>query len=438
MASWRNWSGSVRSRPRLVLRPASEAELAAALPAAPRPLRVAGSGHSFTPLCATGGTLVLLDRLTGVIDHDAERSEATVYAGTPIHELGRLLHARGTGLVNQGDIDRQTIGGATGTGTHGTGQTLGSLSTAVTAVRLVCVDGRVIDADAKTRPDILAAAQVSLGALGIITRLRLRCRPAYRLAEREWTMPAADAVAAFDTFAMRHRHFEFFWFPYAERVICKALDETGAPAPEPRGSSEGDAMSGRDRLATLLFEAARRAPFLSAPVQRLFTDEIARTLPGAPPGEAKVRWSHEAFPSPRPIRFNEMEYALPREQGLAALRALVERIRAERLRTAFPVEVRTVAGDGIPLSPFHGRDSMTIAVHQYRKQSYRRYFREAEAIFRAHGGRPHWGKLHTLTARELEPLYPRWADFTAVRKVLDPEGAMLNAHLSSLFWTPGR
>ncbi len=216
-------------------------------------------------------------------------------------------------------------------------------------------------------------------------------------------------------------------------MICKALDETDTPAPEPRGALHGDAMSGRDRLAALLFEAARRAPFLSAAIQRLFTDELAKALPGGPPESGKVRWSHEAFPSPRPIRFNEMEYALPRVNGIAALRELAHRIRAGRLHTAFPVEVRTVAGDDIPLSPFEGRDSITIAVHQYRKQSYQDYFHEAETIFRAHGGRPHWGKLHTLTGNELEPLYRHWDDFQSVRQELDPEGRMLNAPLRALF-----
>lgn len=433
MASWRNWSGSVSCRPRRILHPASEAELAAALPRARPPVRVAGSGHSFTPLCATDGTLVLLDRLAGLIDHDADSHAATVFAGTPISLLGGLLYERGMGLVNQGDIDRQAIGGAVGTGTHGTGERLGSLSSAVNGLRLVCPDGEIIDCNADSDSDVFGPARLSLGALGIVTRLRLKCRHAYKLAEREWTMRAEDVLDAFDILASRHRHFEFFWFPYADRVICKALDETDEPAPKPLGTGEGDAMSGRDRLAMLLFEAAWRIPFLSAPIQRLFTGELAKALPTAPPESGKVRWSHEAFPSPRPIRFNEMEYALPRERGLAALRELASLIRQRRLRTAFPIEVRTVAADDIWLSPFQGRDSLTVAVHQYRKQPYKDYFREAEAVFRAYGGRPHWGKLHTLTLGDASTLYPHWQAFQAVRERLDPEGRMLNPHLKAVF-----
>jgi FAD/FMN-containing dehydrogenase len=151
------------------------------------------------------------------------------------------------------------------------------------------------------------------------------------------------------------------------------------------------------------------------------------------PGPGKVRWSHEIFPSPRTTRFNEMEYALPYGKGLQALTEVVEAIRGNRVNTGFPIEYRTVASDDAWMSPFFGRESATIAVHQYHRVDTKRLFDTCEAVFRRHDGRPHWGKRHTRSADELAKLYPRFDEFRAVRRRLDPNGKFLNAHLRAMF-----
>jgi FAD/FMN-containing dehydrogenase len=187
----------------------------------------------------------------------------------------------------------------------------------------------------------------------------------------------------------------------------------------------GERVSSDQRAFGWINEGLPYAPFMLKSAHRLFSSLM--------PGAGKVRWSHEIFPSPRTTRFNEMEYALPYAKGPDAIREIVATIRKKRINTGFPIEYRSVAEDDVWMSPFYGRESATIAVHQYHRVDTKRLFDACEAIFRSYEGRPHWGKRHTRTADELAALYPKFEQFRAVRRVLDPKGKFLNAHLRAMF-----
>lgn len=426
---WRNWSGGVRSHPAVQARPQDEAELAALLKGARGNVRVWGSGHSFTPLCATDGTLISLDAMQGVVATDAARQTATLRAGTKIHAIGRPLFDAGLGLLNQGDIDRQAIAGGVSTGTHGTGKTLQCFSAAVAALKLVTPGGEIIAASPDQNRDVFEAGRLSLGACGVLSEITMKVRPAYRLREETRIVPGRTLLQDFAALAAKHRHAEFFWFPYADDAALKILDETDEAAPPPKSSeamkARGEAVSSDIRIFDRACRVARVVPPITPTLHRFFTRGMT--------GSTRVRWSHEIFPSPRNVRFNEMEYALPTENGLACVEEVIALVRRERIRTAFPIEYRTVASDDVWLSPFHGRASATIAVHQHHTHDTNALFPKVEAIFRRYGGRPHWGKMHTRSAAELKSLYPRYADFARVRAELDPKRVMLNAHLAAMF-----
>jgi len=434
MPKWNNWSGWVEANPSAIEYPDNEAALIKIMAQAKGPIRVVGTGHSFTPLAATDGTLIDLCKLTGFIDLDHEKREATFWGGTPIHQVGRELHARGFGLINQGDIDRQTLAGAVSTGTHGTGIDLGSFSTMVRAVRLVTSSGEVIDASPSKNNDMFEAARLSLGALGVLSHITIAVEPAYKLVERGWTMPIMDCFNAIEALRTATRHFEFFWFPYADDVICKSLDATNEPARPIRDHDQGEMRDPEEDRVRGMFDLTARFPFLSGPVTRHITREAGK---GKVQRHAKaggsVRWSHEAFPSPRNIKFNEMEWAVPAEAGIDVMREIAAYIRQKSIRVAFPLEFRFVAADEVWLSPFNGRDSVTIAVHQFHKQDYEEFFDHCETIFRSYEGRPHWGKLHRATEPDFAMMYPDWPYFQTVRRMLDPQGKMLNDHLATLF-----
>ena len=426
---WTNWSGGVTCKPRRIVSPKDEVELAAAIRLAEGPVRVPGTGHSFTPLCATDDTLIDLSGFSGVRGMDPARRVATIAGGTPLWDVGPALCSLGFGFKNQGDIDRQTIGGVVGTGTHGTGPTLGSFSADVAGFRLMLASGEVIDCSPQDNADIFAAGRTSLGLLGVMTEISMNVRPAYKLVEKNFLLSSGEVFRQLDALVADNRHFEFFWFPYADNVICKTLNETDEPAPDTRTPDEmfkrGETAGGDMRVFTAINEILPYAPFLLGPAHRLFSQLM--------PGPGRVRWSHELFPSPRVVRFNEMEYAIPFERAADCLRELVATVRRKRINTGFPFEFRTVAADDVWMSPFFGRASATIAVHQYYRRDYAALFGACEAVFRAYDGRPHWGKRHTRTAQELAMLYPKYGDFLALRRKLDPSNKFLNGYLRAMF-----
>jgi L-gulonolactone oxidase len=98
-------------------------------------------------------------------------------------------------------------------------------------------------------------------------------------------------------------------------------------------------------------------------------------------------------------------------------------------RIGFPVEVRAVPADDVPLSSAYGRDTVYLAFHTNAQSDHREYFDAVEEVMRRHDGRPHWGKLHTRTADDLAPAYPRWRDFQAMRDRLDPDRLFTNTYL---------
>lgn len=421
-ATWTNWAGNVTCHPTLV-RCDAEDDVARAIQAAAaagRRVRVVGAGHSFSPIVATDDVLLDLAGLNGLIDHDPAAREVEVWAGTRLSTLGELLAAHGLAQENLGDIDAQTIAGALSTGTHGTGASLGGLATQVAALTLVAADGAAVRLDAAD-PVAFAAARVGLGALGVITRVRLRCVPAFRLLATKRKLTLDACLADLERLAAAHRRFEFFWLPHADQVQVKTLDETAEPA-----SGQGFLKAFNDVVVEngalgLLSELARLVPGASPAVSHLMAAGI---------GDAReVEASHRVFATPRFVKFLEMEYALPAEAlpgVIAAMRAAIARARFE---VSFPIEVRFGAGDDALLSPSHGRATAYVAVHMYKGMPHEAYFAAMEAIFREAGGRPHWGKMHTLAAADLAARYPRWAEFQAVRDRLDPGRRFANAYL---------
>jgi FAD-linked oxidoreductase len=426
-ATWSNWSGSVTAKPAAIRYPASLEEIIAIVRECRERgcgLRVVGAGHSFTPLAWTDGVLLNLDRYTGLEHVDRAAAQATVRAGTQIKALGELLFAHGLAQANLGDIDVQSIAGAISTGTHGSGATLGSISTQVVGLTLVTANGELLECSETRNRDMLKAAQVSLGALGIITSVTLQLLPAYRL-DYIWRRQTLDeCLSNVEDYRRDNRNFEFFWLPYSDGALTKRMNVTEAPARPKNVLRQFNELVLENGVFWAFSELCRRFPAASPQVSAL----LGRLISGG----RDVNYSHKIFATPRLVKFQEMEYSLPAENLVAALRAIDACIRRNRFQVHFPIECRFVRADDIYLSPASGRDSAYIAVHMYKGMAYRAYFDAAEAILRSYGGRPHWGKMHSLTTRELRPLYPRWDDFQAVRRRLDPTGLFLNAYLRTL------
>lgn len=415
--SWSNWSGSVTATAQIA-RPQSEDELAALVRSAHK-LRVTGAGHSFMPLCESGELIVGLDDMAGELQVAADRQTARIPAGWSIRRLTAALWDEGLALANQGDVNPQSLAGAMATGTHGTGIELGSLATFARGFRLIGADGAAHWCDATTNPDLFQAQRLSLGLFGVATEIEVAVVPAFHLSERIEKRRWAEIRESYDDLAQQHRHVEFWFFPHSDDVILKTLDPCDPCDPPPTTTDMEEASFRR------ILNIAARLPFLTPSLQRLM---MKSGISGRRRGPA-----HLVFPSDRTIRFEEMEYEMPRAAGLDTLFEVVGWIRRKRLPVTFPFEFRTVAADDIWMSPMNAGPVAAISMHQYAKMPWRNLFAEAETIFRGHGGRPHWAKRHTLTRADVAALYPMAGRYAAVRRAADPGGKFLNPHLESLF-----
>ncbi|MFC7993042.1 D-arabinono-1,4-lactone oxidase [Streptomyces pilosus] len=429
--TWRNWGGTVSARPAREASPASVEELAAVVRRAAEdglPVKAVGSGHSFTSIAATDGVLIRPDLLTGIRGIDREAGTVTVEAGTPLRRLNVALAREGLSLTNMGDIMEQTVSGATSTGTHGTGRDSASIAAQVRGLELVTADGSVLTCSEKENPDVFAAARIGLGALGVVTAVTFAVEPVFLLTAREEPMPFDRVCAEFDQLHAENEHFEFYWFPHTGSTNTKRNNRSAGPerpVPQLKGWIEDEFLSnGVFQVANWV---GRAVPASIPAIAQISSKALsARTYTDIP---------YKVFTSPRRVRFVEMEYAVPREALVETLRELKAMIDRSRLRVSFPVEVRTAPSDDITLSTASGRDSAYIAVHMFKGTPYQRYFTAAERLFTAHEGRPHWGKIHTRDAEYFSRVYPRFAEFTALRDRLDPERRFRNDYLRRILGT---
>ena len=422
---WRNWAGDQRCAPDAIERPSSEEEVAAAIgraAGARRSVRVAGAGHSFSDIVLTDGHLLDLSRMDRVLSADRSTGLAEVEAGISIRDLGPKLAEHGLALENQGDVDPQSVAGAISTATHGTGAGFRNISAQVAGVRLITDGGEAVDCSEDTEPELFRAARVGLGALGVITRVTLRCAPAYTLRRSDAPRPLEETLDRLDELADGHERFELFVFPYTRTALTRVTEST-PDEPEPMAPAA-------EWLQDVVLENA---------VLELFS-RAGRALPGAIPSlnrtiarllqpSERVDRSYRIYANPRKVRFTEMEYALPRAAGREALERVLAMIERRRLPISFPLEFRFVAADDAYLSPSNGRATAYIAVHVYRGMEHETYFRAVESIMREYDGRPHWGKRHYRTAADLAPAYPDWDRFAAARERLDPNRRFRNDYV---------
>ena len=405
-AHWRNWAGNQSCIRAERAAPASEDELCSLVSsAAARGLnvRVAGSGHSFTTVALTNGLHLSLANIEGIRHIDHERKRVTAGAGTTVNAFGKALRAAGLSMVNQGDIDSQSIAGALTTGTHGTGLHLGNLASSIVGMKLVQPNGNLITVDEST-PELLQAGRVSLGVLGIVSEITLQVTDSFNLHERIWREDFESLMERHDELAQKHRHFSFFWCPTERSRHCYCLPDTAATSTSGRTT---------DVCEVKVMDITERAPFESA--------------------FEKVAYSSDVYPIEYLPNFHELEYAVPLVHAKAALRAVRKTMLEDFPEAIYPIEYRFTAGDGAWLSPFFEQDSVTISVSGEPGTDYWDFLRAVDAILRSYGGRPHWGKLHFLTGADVAAIYPRAQDFRALRRELDPQGVYLSEHLSPLF-----
>ncbi len=389
-----------------------------------RTVRAVGAGHSFTPVVCTDGDLVDLSDYDRVLSVDPEARTVTVQAGIRLTALNRFLASQGLAMENLGDIAYQSIAGATSTATHGTGLRFANLSSRIVGMRLITGDGSVIEADTDHHREVLDVARVGVGVLGLLSTVTVQCVPAFNLHAVERAELVDDVLERWDDEIVGNDHFEFFWIPGTRWALTKRNQRTTEPIrPRPRWREWRDDYLLTNVAFDVTCRIGRRRPDL--------IPRVAKLLPGAGPADY-VGPSASVFASPRLVKFYEMEYAIGREHLVEALNRVRALVRTLGVPISFPVEVRVVAADDIPLSTAYGRETAYVAVHVYQGTTYDQYFQGVEHIMDDYGGRPHWGKLHYQSAATLAPRYPRWDEFQTMRARLDPAGRFTTTYLERI------
>ncbi len=424
---WQNWARSARVKPARVERPRSPEGVQRAVQAAIAhnlPVKAVGAGHSFTGIAVAPGVLLELDDMQGVVFADTARGRVTLLAGTRLYRIPRLLAPYGLAMQNLGDIDRQSISGAISTGTHGTGAGFGGIAAQVVGVTLITGKGEFLRISDEENAELLSAVALGLGALGVIVEVTLQCVPAFVMHAIDEPVPLEDVLSTLDERVEASDHFEFYWFPHTDVALTKRqsrLPEATRRRPLPR--------VGRWIDETLLSNGVYRIVCAAGQIIPAITPSFNRLAVKLTGDREYTDRSHRVLTQSRNVRFREMEYALPAENAVAAFREIRALIAERGWRIEFPVEVRFAAADDRWLSTAYERPSAYIAVHRYWRADPTEYFEAIERICLDHGGRPHWGKLHTLNAAQLRERYPRFDDFLAVREQLDPERRFANRYL---------
>jgi len=422
---WTNWAGNQACNPSWRHSPATADELISVLKSAKGVVRAVGAGHSFSAVVPTDDTLVSTDLLSGLVSYDAMTLQATVKSGTRLHDLGPILNSIGQAVPNMPDMDYPALGGAIVNSTHGTGKNFGSMGAYATALKLATPSGELLDCSKEKNSEIFNAVRASAGSLGIVTEFTLQNQKPFKLTEVNKIEPLEEMLDDIENRNENHRHFELYAIPYASVGISVATDI----------AKSGEVNKGEDdpqavNALRTVFESLAWIPLVG---EALYDSALTMIL-GSEANVIRTGPSFEVFPHLRIVRFREMEYTVPASEGPACLREIMQTIKDKKLPFSFPIECRYVKADDIWLSMFEGQDGCSISIHEYGDLDFKASFAVIETIFLKYGGRPHWGKIHTLDSHQLAKLYPRhWQDFQEIRRSLDPQGKLMNTHLKSIF-----
>jgi FAD/FMN-containing dehydrogenases len=388
---WTNWSGDIHFEPSIAMAPSSEEELRQIVCRAiehGQTIRAMGARHSCSPLIKTNQVLLSLENFKGLHGHNAQQQLATVGAGATVEEIGEDLFAVGLGMINTGHINQQQIAGAISTGTHGAGKKLTNLSGQVAGIRMITGTGEIKEYNETDHPRIMQALKVSLGSMGLFTQVTLKSLPAFQLHRRQYCASTDDCLHHLQQLMEENRNFCFYWYPRRDDVSLRLWNFPG---------------QGTQQL----------------PYARLYKEYTG--------------WGKDVLPTSHSLKYNELEYALEAQTAPACFTAIRKRVlEKHRSQVAWRILYRPIAADDAWLSNAYQRDIVAITIHQHATLPYRDYFNDIEQILQHYGGRPHWGKKHSLKAAQLRRLYPMWQPFQDLRTAFDPHGVFLNDHLTEI------
>ncbi|HYR90885.1 MAG TPA: D-arabinono-1,4-lactone oxidase [Terriglobia bacterium] len=425
-----NWARTIKFKPERFCEPASEADVIALVKEAlakGETVRTQGAGHSWSGFVVTDKTLLQLDKLNKGLIADVLKRRYTVQAGIRLKDLINNLALDGLAMKNLGSITEQSIAGAISTGTHGTGLRLGNISSSIVGMKLVTGTGDVLTIK-ESDGDLLEAARVSIGMLGVITEVTIEVVPLYNLEHNTYLCRFDDVIDKIDTLNQENERFLIWWLvaPIGPKDNCLVITSNPPGTPPGLLGQAGTPPAGNAGRNTLPMDTND----LLTMILKLFQTKPPK--PFLPVLKQTGRYDRMITIPLLPVLHREFEYAIPVENTSEALRAMKRVIDEGDIATTLPIEVRFVAKDNILLSPARGRDVSYIGVSTQPNAN--EVYERIEPILKDFGGRPHWGKCCSLRRSEVEAMYPDSYDkFRQIKKELDPNGVFSNTLIHQLF-----
>jgi len=415
-----NWGKNQHADPSAYHQPRSEREVVDLVESVRKrgeTMRVVGAGHSWSDVAVCEDNLVNLDRMNRVLSIDTDRRRVTVQAGIRLEDLVSAMAVEGLAAHNLGSIMKQSIAGATSTGTHGSGLGLQNLSQMIVGMRLVTGTGEVLELDEDD--DRLEAARLSLGCLGVITQVTLQAVPLYDLEERTWSLPFDWAVKAAPRLAESNDWCKFWWLPHTGKVQVYTYRRTTADRTPtaPLGESADRILN--DYVFAAILGIGTASPPLVPPLNRLVHSVYFKR-------GRRVGSYEKMLTLAMPPSHLEIEWGVPYEATQEMMRRVKELVDRQNIRVSFINEVRFVAADETWLSNSYRRDTCQFGAYTARGGDAQRFFAGVGRISEELGGRPHWGKDFDVPANRLRDMYPRYDDFVALCRQLDPDGVFEN------------
>lgn len=426
-SNWKSWNGLVRhdyDRCHLI---ESSDQLAEVLGQATQ-VRPFGHRYSSADICAGADVLLDMTSYDAVLNVDEERLEITVQAGMTLKKLLQHVEGLGWAIPCLPDIDAVTLGGAIATGTHGTGREGHILAEYMTRCKLVLPDGSV--REVTQSDELMHALRVSVGVLGVMSEITLRCVPIYTLHLRERPMHDDEWLGRLEELHAAHEFLRILWLPHTSHgyVITGDRIDPDTPINHRPGPSW---LKHRRRASRILYSNSWRWPWLTSVANKLlyygFFDY---------PKEHKGTLYQATVTKKRSSTMKLAEWTIPRRLFPTVFKALRLALDdpGNDAYAHVPMDVRFLKKDQSWLSYAYGEDCVTMGCvcrdveHAGQYQA----FEVMERIFLEHGGRPHWAKHFQADGAQLASLYPRFADFQALREQMDPTNKLLTPYLERI------
>lgn len=426
----RNWDGTQTWIPEKVYKPKGEQEIAKLIKRTvgeQKRIKAIGSALSWSDIIDMPENAIQFDEMDKVLNVDKDKQQVCVQAGARMKDVNEVLAQHGLAFENFGSIVLQTAAGYIGTGTHGTGAKTQILSTSIDKIRLIDGLGKIHELDAEHEPDLFSAARVNLGCLGVVTEITFRCVEAFDLEECLELVEFDTALADLDFYLNNNDYCKLWWLPYTDKIQVYTFNRTT----KPKGGAGFTGLMDQSGLSGILFTALIRLgrkipqaiPFLHNTVQNIHYHPHKRV-----DRSDKVIKVGSSIPI-----HQETEYAIPIELAAKAIDETKKMILSADYKVNFPMEVRFVAADDIPMSPASGRNSCYIGAYVGSLKWAQNYFKEFEALMLDYKGRPHWGKSFSRTHEEIRELYPAYDKFNNLRQSCDPNGLFRNSFVDRVF-----